>query len=128
LSASRVSSGTGDFIYLEIYAENGALRYSSQHADFFEYFLEGTNQWIKKMVGSNYNSLSSFPSGHVPSGWLRSMVHAHYNFFIGNDSHAFNPDLSHGLAVQRIVRETASAMSEFRKTTQSGEITTIIRD
>jgi predicted dehydrogenase len=115
LSASRISSGTGDLVDLELYAENGALRYSSKNSEFFEYYLEGTDQWVKQMVGSNYKPVTSFPSGHVPPGWLRSMVHAHYLFLTGNDSKAFIPDLKHGLAVQRIVRETADYLSVFRK-------------
>ncbi|MGC9356085.1 MAG: Gfo/Idh/MocA family protein [Mariniphaga sp.] len=115
LSASRISSGTGDLVHLELFAENGALRYSSKNSEYFEYYLEGSDQWVKQMVGSNYKPVTSFPSGHVPPGWLRSMVHAHYLFFTGNDARAFNPDLKHGLAVQRIVRETAEHLSFFRK-------------
>jgi predicted dehydrogenase len=115
MSASRISSGTGDLVHLEIYAENGALRYSSHNSEYFEYYMEGSNQWVKKMVGSNYQPVTSFPSGHVPPGWLRSMVHAHYQFFTGNDSQTFTPDLKHGLAVQSIVRETADHLFTFRK-------------
>jgi predicted dehydrogenase len=115
LSASRISSGSGDLVQLEIYAENGALRYSSRNPEFFEYYMEGSDQWIKQMVGSHYKPVTSFPSGHVPPGWLRSMVHAHYVFLTGNDTKAFIPGLSHGLAVQRIVRETAEHLSIFRK-------------
>ncbi len=114
LSASRISSGSGDLVHLEIFSENGALRYSSTHPDFFEYYVEGSSQWIKQIVGSNYKPLTSFPSGHVPPGWLRSMVHAHYIFLTGNDPVAFLPGLKHGLAVQRIVRETAEHLSTFR--------------
>ena len=115
MSASRISSGTGDLVYLEIFAEKGTIRYSSQHSECFEYYLEGNNQWIKQMVGSNYTPVTSFPSGHVPPGWLRSMVHAHYCFFTGNDDRSFIPDLKHGLSVQRIVRETADHLITFRK-------------
>ncbi len=115
MSASRISSGTGDLVHLEIYAEKGAIRYSSHNSEYFEYYLEGSNQWVKQMVGSNYKPVTSFPSGHVPPGWLRSMVHAHYRFFTGDDAESFNTDLNHGLAVQRIVRETAEHLSEFRK-------------
>ncbi len=115
MSASRISSGTGDLVQLEIYAENGAIRYSSQNSEYFEYYIEGSNQWIKQMVGSNYQPITSFPSGHVPPGWLRSMVHAHYCFFTGNDTFTFIPDLNHGLSVQRIVRETAGYLNDFRK-------------
>ena len=114
MSASRISSGTGDLVHLEIYAEKGAFRYSSKNPDYFEYYLEGSDTWIKKMVGSNYRPVTSFPSGHVPAGWLRSMVHAHYQFFTGDDSESVIANLEHGLAVQRIVRETADHLSEFR--------------
>ena len=115
LSASRISSGSGDLVYLEIYGENGAFRYSSQSPDYYEFYLEGSDNWIKQMVGSKYKPITSFPSGHVPPGWLRSMVHAHYQFFTGGDSEAVVADLKHGLAVQRIVRETADHLNTFRK-------------
>lgn len=115
LSASRISSGSGDLVQLEIYAEKGAFRYSSQHPDYFEYYLEGSDSWTQKMVGSNYTPLSNFPSGHVPAGWLRSLVHAHYQFFSGDDQTAAVADLNHGLAVQRLVRETAAHLKIFRE-------------
>ena len=114
LSASRISSGTGDLVQLEIYAEKGALRFDSRQSDSFEYFFEETGCWVRQPVGSNYVPVTSFPSGHVPPGWLRSMMHAHYLFLGGNDEKAFIPDLAHGLAVQRIVRETATHLAVFR--------------
>jgi predicted dehydrogenase len=120
LSASRVTSGSGDLVYMELFAENGALRYSSKNSEFYEYYIEGSDSWVKKIVGSNYKPISSFPSGHVPPGWLRSLVHAHYIFLTGDDEHAFVPDLKHGLAVQRIVRETAEHLSVFRKNFRNG--------
>ncbi|MGQ7869196.1 Gfo/Idh/MocA family protein [Sunxiuqinia sp. sy24] len=115
MSASRISSGSGDLVSLEIYAEKGTLRYTSQRPESFDYFLEETQQWVTQPVGSHYKPISSFPSGHVPPGWLRSMVHAHYLFLGGADERAFVPDLQHGLAVQRLVRETATHLSSFRK-------------
>lgn len=115
LSASRISSGSGDLVYLEIYAEKGTLRYSSQTSDYFEYFLEDTGKWVKQPVGSNYRGITAFPSGHVPAGWLRSMVHAHYLFLGGKDEDAFIPGLEHGLEVQRLVRETARHTENYRK-------------
>lgn len=114
MSASRISSGTGDLVSLEIYAEKGMLRYSSHSVDYFEYYLEDTGQWTRQVVGSNYSPVSSFPSGHVPPGWLRSMVHAHYIFVSGPDSKAFVPGIEHGLAVQRLVRETAGFLKSYR--------------
>ena len=116
LSASRISSGSGDLVDMEIYAEKGAFRYSSQHSEYYEYYLEGSNQWVKQIICSNYKPVSSFPSGHVPPGWLRSMIHAHYLFFTEYDQQANIADLKHGLAVQRIVRETADHLKTFRQT------------
>ena len=118
LSASRISSGTGDLVSLEIYAEKGMLRYSSHSVDYYEYYLEETGQWTRQVVGSNYSPVSSFPSGHVPPGWLRSMIHAHWIFVTGMDEKAFVPGLQHGLAVQRIVRETADYLKIYRNSIQ----------
>ena len=115
LSASRISAGTGDFFIFELYAEKGALRYSSASSDSFEYYTEESGVWNRQITGSNYKPASSFPSPHVPSGWLRSMIHAHYVFLTGNDSKAFIPDIEHGLAVQRLVTETAEHLKTFRK-------------
>lgn len=112
MAASRISSGTGDLVSLEIYAEKGMLRYSSHSADYFEYYLEETGQWARQVVGSNYLPLTSFPSGHVPPGW-------HYIFLTGNDPKAFVPNLKHGLSVQRVVRETAEYLKDYRNLIQN---------
>ena len=119
LAASRVSSGSGDQLSFELFAEKGALRYSTLTPDYFEYFLEETGEWSRKMSGSNYKPVTSFPSGHVPPGWLRSMIHAHYVFLTGNDTGSFIPDLEHGLRVQRLVTQTAEHLKEFREVNMS---------
>jgi predicted dehydrogenase len=119
LSASRISSGTGDYFSIDLFAEQGALRYSSESPDSFEFYTEGSGIWNKKMVGSDFKPLSGFPSVHVPPGWLRSMIHAHYVFLTGNDHNDFVPDIKHGLAVQRMVRQTAEQLKVFRKSGQT---------
>lgn len=115
LAASRISSGTGDALSLELYAEKGCLRLSSATPEYFEYYLEETGSWSRIVTGSNYLPLTSFPSGHVPPGWLRSMIHAHYVFLTGNDPDGCIPDIAHALHVQRLVRETAERLKKFRK-------------
>jgi predicted dehydrogenase len=115
LSASRISSGTGDYFTFELYAIEGAIRYSSLTPDFYEYYMEEPGIWSRKQVGSNYKPGSCFPSPHVPPGWLRSMIHAHYVFLSGNEQNEFVPDINHGLAVQRLVNQTAEHLETFRK-------------
>jgi predicted dehydrogenase len=115
LSASRISSGTGDHFSFELYAIAGSIKYSSISPDCFEYYTEDTGIWNRKFVGSDFSPASSFPSPHVPSGWLRSMIHAHYVFLTGKIEKEFVPDIEHGLAVQRLVTETANHLKKFRK-------------
>jgi predicted dehydrogenase len=114
LSASRISSGTGDLISFELYAEKGALRYSTRMPDHFEYYLEDKGIWCRKHTGGNYRPSSTFPSAHVPPGWLRSMIHAHYVFLTGNDTESFIPGLDHGIEVQRILNRSAELLKDFR--------------
>lgn len=114
LASSRISSGTGDSLSFELYAAGGAIRYSSDSPDFFEFFTEESGIWNRKSVGSSYPPVTSFPSGHVPAGWLRAMVHAHYVFLKNNGTELFIPDIAHGLAVQRLVTQTADHLARFR--------------
>lgn len=114
VSASRIAAGTGDLLSMELYAEKGAIRFNSHDPDNLEYYLEETGTWTRVHSGSSYSSITSFPSGHVPPGWLRPMIHAHYVFLGGNDPDACIPDIEHGLQVQRIVRETARILREHR--------------
>jgi predicted dehydrogenase len=107
IAASRVASGTGDTLSMELYAERGSIRFTTAEPGFFEYYLEETGKWTRIQSGSRYTGITSFPSEHVPPGWLRSMIHAHYVFLTGNDNDAFIPDVWHGLEVQRIIREAA---------------------
>ena len=54
ISASRVSSGTGDLLACEIYYEKGAIKFSSQLPDQIKYFLEKDGHWIDVFSGSNF--------------------------------------------------------------------------
>jgi predicted dehydrogenase len=115
ISASRISAGTGDHFIFELYAEKGAFRYSSASPDSFEYFTENIGTWNRQTTGSNFKPFTTFPSGYVPAGWLRSMIHAHYVFLTGEDKNEFVPDIKHGLEVQRLVTETAEHLKVFRE-------------
>jgi predicted dehydrogenase len=115
LSSSRITSGTGDFLNFEIFAEKGAIKYSTLTPDQFESFTEDSGIWTRHISGSNFIPFTSFPSGHVPAGWHRAMIHAHYVFLKGIKADPFIPDIAHGLQVQRLVRETADHLDIFRQ-------------
>jgi len=63
------------------------------------------------MVGSDFKPFSSFPSAHVPPGWLRSML---IMFFLQVGQYDFVPDMEHGLALQRLVRKASEQLGIFR--------------
>jgi predicted dehydrogenase len=115
ISASRISPGTGDMLSMELYASAGTLKFSSHNPEYFEYFLENTGSWNRIFTGSNYDPVTSFPSGHVPPGWLRAMIHANYVFLKENNAEPVIPDITHALEVQRLVRETSEHLAVFRK-------------
>ena len=115
LSASRISSGTGDSLSFELYATGGAIRFSSAYPGQFEYYTEESGTWSRKVTGSNYKPFTSFPSGHVPGGWHRAMMHAHYVFLTNSRTETFVPDIMHGLAVQKLLTGTAEHLERFRK-------------
>ncbi len=118
LSASRISSGTGDSLSFELYATGGAIRFSSENPGQFEYYTEESGTWSRKVTVSNYKPFTSFPSGHVPGGWHRAMMHAHYVFLTNSQTETFVPDIKHGLAVQKLLASTAEHLAGFRNRTK----------
>src|SRR5690606_29234357 len=53
LSASRISSGTGDSLSFELYATGGAIKFSSGNPGQFDYFTEESGTWSRKITGSH---------------------------------------------------------------------------
>jgi predicted dehydrogenase len=116
LVASRISAGAGDVLELEVRYTEGAFRLTSERPDVLETFHRpGRAGWTSLTCGSDYSPASTFPSPHVPCGWVRSLIHAQYLFLGGMDQEAVIPDLRHGLTVQRLIRRTAEVLDEVRE-------------
>lgn len=113
LVASRVSAGAGDALDLEIRGTTGALRLSTDRPDVLEVSGAGGG-WSVIDCGNDYRPATAFPFAQTPSGWLRSLIHAQYLFFGGEDPDAFRPGPLHGLATQRLIRKTADRFAEAR--------------
>lgn len=111
LVASRISAGSGDLLEVEIWYERSAIGFSTREPDVLRVFDRPSGEWRHLHCGSNYPGMSSFPGRHVPSGWLRSLIHAHYQFFGGEDSLANRPTLEHGMQVQRVIFEASRLLA-----------------
>lgn len=112
-TASRISAGAGEVFELEIRCTKSALRLSTRYPDILEVYRMDTKPsgWQTIHCGSDYLPLSKFPALSCDSGWLRSLVHAHYLFFDGQDEHAFVPGIDHALEVQRLLRDTVQHLA-----------------
>ncbi|MCJ7813201.1 hypothetical protein MUP95_07805, partial [bacterium] len=109
VTASRISAGAGDVLEFEIRCTKLALKISTQCPDILEVFMEDEQGgWKTINCGSDYQPASKFPSLSYHSGWLRSLIHAHYLFFNGGNGYSFVPDINHALEVQRLLRNTIS--------------------
>ena len=115
MSASRISSGTGDLVSLEIYAEKRECCVIHRIRSIISNITsKKPDNGRGRLLVAIICQLPVSRRGMFLRVGLRSMIHAHYIFLGGNDPKAFMPDLKHGLAVQRIVRETAKYLKNYR--------------
>lgn len=106
MTASRVSSGAGDQLSLELRGTKGAILFDTTQPDSYQSYLPDEG-WRRHDVYSDYLPASKFSSDYVPSGWLRALVHNHYLFLGGEPGISEIPDLAHGIQVQRLLQQIA---------------------
>lgn len=104
MTASRISYGSGDRLEFELHCTRGSLRFTSNRPDALQFChsSQGDN-WSTVSCGNNFSPWTTFPNAHVPSGWLRSLIHAHFLFLGECPDPEGIPDLQHGIEVQRLV-------------------------
>lgn len=103
LTASRINFGTGDQLEFELFATNGAIRFSTLSPDLLSYCHNDTDKhWVTIECGNNFLPDSNFPNIHAPAGWLRSLIHAHHVFLSGNNNEQ-SINIEHGLFVQQLI-------------------------
>ena len=103
--ASRVSAGAGELLEIELRGTRGGFRISTEDAESLEVFSSSSDKSEILRTASDYAPRSEFPKRAPLGGWLRSLVHADYLFLTDRDDEPC-ADLHHGLAVQRLLRET----------------------
>ncbi|MEM7133129.1 MAG: Gfo/Idh/MocA family oxidoreductase [Chloroflexota bacterium] len=109
--ASRISAGAGDCLEFELRGTTGALQLTTEKPDELMVFSDTDKRgWIKINCGNDYAPISTFPSSNVSAGWLRSLIHAYFLFLGGTDELAFQPELLHGLSVQKLIHQAVALM------------------
>lgn len=110
VTASRITSGTGDQLKLELHGTKGAILFDTSDPDIYRSY-QPDEGWRRHDVFSDYLPASKFSSAYVPSGWLRALVHNHYLFFGGEPGISFIPDLVHGIQVEKLVLQIADQLN-----------------
>ena len=110
---SKVTVGTNDDIYVEIFGEDGALRFDLMQPNFLEFYdnisikapYGGYSGFTRIECTQRYDEPGGFfPSCKAPINLLRGHVHNMYcmleNVYSGRNSH---PDFYDGIKVNRIM-------------------------
>ena len=89
ISASKIAIGTNDDLKIELFGQNGALRFSLMEPNYL-YFYDGAAE--ERPIGGyrGYTAIEcvgrypapggGFPSSKAPSGWLRGHVESMFCF------------------------------------------------
>ncbi len=109
MTASRITSGAGDQLKLELHGTKGSLLFNTADPDIYLSYLPNEG-WRRHDVYSDYLPASKFSSDYVPSGWLRALVHNHYLFLGGAPGISFIPDLDHGIQVEKLLLQIAERL------------------
>ncbi len=102
---SRFATGALDDLKISAFGENGAFRFDLMDANYLYWFdnTEKEKGW-KRIETVQYYQDTNFPSPRSIVGWTRFHVENQYRFLDSVVSgRAFRPDVSDGLAVQRII-------------------------
>ncbi|MDB2495126.1 Gfo/Idh/MocA family oxidoreductase [Flavobacteriaceae bacterium] len=82
IEVSRLSTGSVDDLRIEIHGTKGAVNWSLENLNYFNFFLKDNNYEGYKSIASynNNNDNSDFPPPKVSNGWIMAHTHCLYNF------------------------------------------------
>jgi len=123
ITASKVAPGANDDIILDIYGENGSIKFSLMDCNWLHFYdntledsaLGGSKGYTKiECVGRYPEPQGVFPSPKASSGWLRGHISSMYNFinsvYTGVQT---SPSFGDGAYVQAVM-EAAYRSAESR--------------
>lgn len=74
ISGTKLATGSEDEMFLEIYGEKGAVRFSLMDAHYLDYYdAAGKAGWTRLAAGARYTEPhTGFPSPKSAAGWVRA--------------------------------------------------------
>ena len=116
IEANKLATGTNSELYLDIYGENGALRFDLMQPNYLEFYdssksdgdFGGERGFTKLECVQRYPAPNVFPAVKAPIGWLRAHVHSYYLYLDSVYNGTLNnllPSLNDGAVVQKIMEK-----------------------
>ena len=112
IEASKIATGAEDELRFEIHGERGAMRFNLMNPTWLEFYdatapespIGGQRGWLRIATVNRYSPPGGFPTPKSTPGWLRAHVACLHNFLEAlAHGHAAEPDLRHGIVLQRIL-------------------------
>jgi len=111
IEASRFATGTMDDLKLQIYGENGALRFNLMDPGYLEFFDEknsggdygGSRGWQRIETAGFYPGAMT-PPARAPIGWIRAHAENQYQFLKAvHEGRNPSPGIRDGLRTQLVI-------------------------
>lgn len=125
ISVSKIAQGTNDDLTLEIYGEQGSIRFNLMEPNFLEYYSTETSDgtyggdrgFTRIECVNRYPSPGGvFPGIKAPIGWLRGHIGSYFAFL---DAFANNkmpcPSFEDGAYVQRVLESAYNSAKNGRE-------------
>ena len=121
IEASKIATGSEDELRFEIHGERGALRFNLMDPNWLDFYdqtdpdgpIGGERGWRRIATVNRYPAPGGFPTPRCSPGWLRAHVACLHHFL---DAIAKglpgDPNLAHGVAVQRLLGRIACLARE----------------
>ena len=106
ISGTKLATGSEDEMFLEIYGEKGAVRFSLMDAHYLDYYDAAQKTgWTRLAAGARYTDPhTEFPSPKSTAGWVRAHAACIAQFAVsverGTDPGA---DLRQGIRIQKFL-------------------------
>ncbi len=131
ITASKIHTGANDDIFIEIYGEKGALKYSLMECEWLHFYdnhakdapLGGEKGFTKIECVGRYDAPGGvFPSPKAPVGWLMGHV-ANYMSFLSSvyERKQPSPGIDDGVYVQKVM-EAGYKSASLGRTVKIDEI------
>jgi predicted dehydrogenase len=113
IEATKLATGTGDELRIEIHGTSGGIRYNSARPHYLDIFQQDqpdqpigdTRGWTTIETGQSYpQPAAAFPGSKIAIGWMRAHMACLAEFlFALHEGRSADPDVHQGIYIQHVM-------------------------